>query len=103
MLTLPIKRKWLDRIACGEKKEEYRDLTDYYDIRFSRAPKFMENGKLQFYVRLRAGYRADSPSLVILCWLDVGEGKPEWGAEPGKEYFVLHITWRGAQSPFITE
>lgn len=93
MLTLPIKRKWMDMIASGEKKEEYRDFTDYYDIRFTNTPKFWEEGKLQFYVKLRAGYRADSPSLVIQCWLDVGEGKIEWGAEPGKQYFVLHITW----------
>ena len=92
MLTLPIKRKWFDMIASGEKKEEYREITDYYDTRFTNAPKFMEDGRLQFYVILRAGYRANSPALVIQCWLDVGEGKPEWGAEPGREYFVLHIT-----------
>lgn len=101
LLTLPIKKKWLDMIASGEKKEEYRDITDYYDVRFTGAHKFMEDGKPQFYVRLRAGYKSDSPSLVILCWLDVGPGKPEWGAEPGKEYFRLHITWRGYQQPFI--
>lgn len=92
MLTLPIKQKWLDMIASGDKKEEYRDFTDYYDTRFTNTPKFWEDGRLQFYVRLRAGYRSDSPSLVIQCWLDVDEGKPEWGADPGKEYFVLHIT-----------
>ena len=95
MLTLPIKRKWFDMIASGEKKEEYRDITDYYDSRFTNAPKFLENGKIQFYVILRAGYKKDSPTLPITCWLDVGEGKTEWGAEPGVEYFILHITWVG--------
>ena len=54
MLTLPIKKKWLDMIASGEKKEEYREITDYYDTRFTNAPKYMEGGRLQFYVLLRA-------------------------------------------------
>lgn len=82
-------------IASGEKKEEYRAITDYYDARFSNAPKFKENGKWVFFVILRAGYQKDSPRLKICCWLDVDEGKPEWGAEPGKEYFILHIIWKG--------
>ena len=33
MLVLPIKRKWFDMIRSGEKKEEYRDETPYYDAR----------------------------------------------------------------------
>lgn len=95
MLTLPIKRIWFDMIASGEKGEEYRALTDYYDTRFSNAPRFLEDGKWQFYVILRAGYKKDSPVMAICCWLDIGTGKPEWGAEPGVEYFRLHITWKG--------
>lgn len=103
MLTLPIKRKWLDMIASGEKKEEYRDLTSYYDTRFSNVGKFMDRGKQQFYVMLRAGYRKDSPHIVVECWLDIGEGRPEWGAEPGKEYFRLHITWAYREAWRATE
>lgn len=95
MLTLTIKKKWFDMIASGEKKEEYRALSDYYDVRFSNAPRFFENGKWVFYLVLRAGYQKSSPRLTICCWLDVGKGKPEWGAEPGKDYFILHIIWRG--------
>lgn len=44
MLTLPITRKWFDMIASGGKKEEYRDLTDYYDTRFSNVPRFLDGG-----------------------------------------------------------
>ena len=43
MLTLPIKRKWFDMIASGEKKEEYRALTDYYDTRFTNVPRFLDD------------------------------------------------------------
>lgn len=34
MLTLPIKKKWFDMILSGEKKEEYREINDYYRVRF---------------------------------------------------------------------
>lgn len=34
MLTLPIKKKWFDMILSGEKKEEYREIKEYYDVRF---------------------------------------------------------------------
>ena len=30
MLTLPIKKKWYDMILTGEKKEEYREIKDFY-------------------------------------------------------------------------
>ena len=31
MLVLPIKKKWFDMIASGEKKEEYREIKPYYN------------------------------------------------------------------------
>lgn len=94
MLTLPIKKKWWDMIASGEKQEEYRDITPYWAKRFQQAPRFLADGKQQFHAVLRAGYRKDSPRLAIRCWVDKGEGKPAWGAERGKQYFRLHITWK---------
>lgn len=33
MIVLPIKKKWFDMIASGEKKEEYREMKPYYDKR----------------------------------------------------------------------
>ena len=33
MLILPIKKRWFDMILSGEKKEEYRDITPYYETR----------------------------------------------------------------------
>ena len=93
MLTLPIKKKWFDMIASGEKPDEYRDLTPYYAVRFANVPKFQADGKTCCHVLLRAGYRHDSPILAIRCWIDKGKGRKEWGAEPGKEYFRLHIVW----------
>lgn len=34
MLSLPIKMKWLEMIASGEKKDEYREIKPYWTTRF---------------------------------------------------------------------
>lgn len=95
MLTLTIKKKWFDMICSGEKKEEYRDIKQYYFRRFVKYLGWQTvNGqktKEEFLVRLRNGYDERSPSVVARCTVGVGTGKPEWGAEPGKEYYVLKI------------
>lgn len=67
MLTLPIKKKWFDMIASGVKTEEYREI------------------------RFRNGYSGNSPSFVAKCSLRTGTGRGEWGAEPGKKYYILKI------------
>ena len=99
MLTLPIKRKWFDMIESGEKLEEYRALTHYYMVRIRNTKRFRKDGKWQFFVILRAGYSKKSPMMAIQCWADTGEGKPEWGAEPGEKYIRLHITWKKRLNP----
>lgn len=88
MLTLPIKREWFTAILEGRKKEEYREIKPYYSTRFRdliiNAPKRAE-------IKFRNGYSGNSPSFVATVTLSVGEGKAEWGATPGKEYYILHI------------
>lgn len=89
MLILPIKKKWLDMIASGKKKEEYREIKPYYD---SRLPWYFEYSKsVENEVVFRNGYSRNSPQLKCKCTLDVGTGKTEWGAEEGKEYYILKI------------
>jgi hypothetical protein len=85
MLTLPIKKKWFDMIYSGEKTEEYREISAYFERRLQ---KYVGHS-LNF--GLRNGYSPKSP--VILCHgiVDIGFGKPEWGAEPGKLYYILKI------------
>ena len=96
MLTLPIKRIWFDRIVSGEKREEYRKICHYYEVRFANAMPNAANLRTMgfdpiYKIKLRAGYRSDSPSCVISCRIDKGLGKVEWGAEPRKHYFRLKI------------
>ena len=71
-LELTLKRQWFDMVASGEKKEEYREQSDWIMSRLK--------GKQYATVRFRNGYNADSP--VCVCeykgWR-IGEGRPEWG------------------------
>lgn len=109
MLTLPIRKKWFDMILSGEKKEEYRELKPYWESRLE--PDFgvfnmggtlvkgrvwsPENGEHEpndvIDIIFRNGYGKNRPSFIARCSLKIGTGKPEWGAEPNKEYYVLKI------------
>lgn len=101
MLTLPIKKKWFGMILSGEKKEEYRETTAYWMKRFGKVfgecaygivySKCFETKSCISEILFRNGYSKDSPSFIAKCTLSIGEGKEEWGAERGKQYFVLTI------------
>lgn len=90
MLVLPIKKQWLEMIANGEKKEEYREIKPYYDNRFMKIFGFDYLNK-RVEIVFRNGYSYNSPSIRCLCILNKGYGKKEWGAEKNKEYYILSI------------
>ena len=94
MLTLPIKKKWFVMILSGEKKEEYREIKPYYKSRFHTAGLIDRYGLPTIspaWIMFRNGYSATSPAIKAKCTLDIKTGRQEWGAEPGKEYYVLKI------------
>lgn len=91
MLILPIKKKWFDMILSGEKKEEYRDIKPYYMKRFRNLWGYPAYWHEIHTVAFRNGYSNNSPMFVAEVSLGLGTGKPEWGAEPGKKYYVLRI------------
>ena len=106
-LHLNLKRKWFDMILRGEKKEEYRDVTDYWRKRLTNYERSLSN-KLPFVWKLPPGgsafkafksitfsngYAKDRPQFEIeFKGGRVGKGREEWGAdEKGKYYFVLEL------------
>lgn len=105
MLTLPIKKKWFDMILSGEKKEEYREIKPYWTNRFIRRcvifdhevtekeKKYLLFGEENMCttVLFKNGYNTNSPKIKCKVKIFQGYGKSEWGAEPGKLYYVLKI------------
>lgn len=97
MLTLPIKKKWYDMILSGDKREEYREINPYYHsrlARYMRKERSSDNEpwhRCETWICFRNGYSKNSPSFRALCTVRIGEGKAEWGAEDGQEYFILEI------------
>lgn len=99
MLNLPIKAKWLKMIVEGEKKEEYREIKDYWTKRLtsekvrSSVPMKIGKGKTEycFDVILKNGYSIQSPAARVLVYLSKGYGKPEWGAPENKRVYILNI------------
>lgn len=116
MLTLPIKKKWFDMILSGEKKEEYREIKEYYETRFQNlfgaltiypssifqdrseyellqgeaVPEEIRKDSVQEVI-FRNGYSKNSKAIKARCRLWIGKGRPEWGAEPDKQYYILEI------------
>jgi hypothetical protein len=100
-LTLSLKKKWFDLIKAGVKKEEYREIKPYYNSRFcepleSRIFHPGESGVKTFdRLVFTLGYPKAGDNERRLEFknpkIRIGEGRHEWGAEPGKNYFV--ITW----------
>lgn len=106
MLTLPIKAKWYRMILSGEKKEEYREIKPYWTTRIENAFRVavVNNDRIipweilnrsgrkpEQKIRLRCGYQRKSHSAVARVNLKIGTGRPEWGAEPGKLYYIFEI------------
>ena len=116
MLTLPIQKRWFDMILSGEKKEEYREIKEYYETRFQNlfgaitiypssifsdrskyellqgeaVPEEIRKDSIQEII-FRNGYSKDSKAIKARCKLRIGKGRPEWGALPDRQYYILEI------------
>ena len=98
-LTLSLKKQWFDMIKSGEKKEEYREINRYWIARLVSAMVPLTGTVLSFTdfdsLVFTLGYPKAGDTERRLTFknpkIRVGTGRSEWGAEPGKNYFV--ITW----------
>ena len=88
-------------IASGEKKEEYRDIKPFWVKRLGyyhdsdRETGYYFDGFAEFdLVRFARGghFHSSLPQITLeIEEIVIGKGKPEWGAEPSKTYFVIHL------------
>ena len=98
-LQLSLKKTWFDMIKAGIKKEEYRDINNYWTNRFVAAMIPLTGTILAFKkfekIVFTLGYPKANDKERRLEFKNpkfhFSEGRPEWGAEPDKLYFV--ITW----------
>ena len=108
-LTLSLKKQWFDMIKSGEKKEEYRGIGMFWSIRFLGVTIAKKFNLVDIREDLNAILTIDNYEKLVFTLgypkaddterrltfknpkIRIGTGRPEWGAEPGKMYFV--ISW----------
>lgn len=90
-LHLTLKKQWFDMILSGEKKEEYREIKPYWNKRFAAALLDFKHCGYNT-ITFSLGYKTDRPQMTVE-WngIFIREGKPEWGGEPGTEFYVLEL------------
>lgn len=119
LLDLILKSKWYDMIASGKKREEYREIKPFWTQRIARrCSSCQEKGAVKQClvdcdglkydkrlfsnfdcVRFRRGYTSTSMTFVVRE-IVIDTGNPEWGAEPGKQYYVIRLGERASYSKF---
>lgn len=111
-LTLSLKKRWFDMIASGEKTEEYRELTPYWQKRLLRCRFTCDEDCAIKRATIRPACRhlkyTDFDTVVFtlgyprkddisrrmefkVSSISIDKGKPEWGAERYMAYFVIKL------------
>jgi hypothetical protein len=89
-IHLNLHAKWFDMIYLGIKKMEYRELSPYW-IKIFKKLCSISIFQIKSII-FSNGYAKDRRQFEIeLGMIYVGEGKEEWGAEKGVEYFNLEL------------
>jgi hypothetical protein len=71
----------------GVKKEEYREIKPFWIRRLKWKTQAIDKFDV---TRLMNGMAKNAPVFTIEHkGIRIGEGRPEWGAEPGKKYFII--------------
>jgi hypothetical protein len=88
ILHLTLKRQWYDMIDADIKLEEYRELKRYWETRLGEDAY----GCFPEVVEFRHGYKKDARRMRFeISDITTEQGRAEWGAEPGKLYFVIKL------------
>lgn len=94
VLDLPLKKEWYNMIESGEKREEYRELKPYWCKRLLHYSNlFAEYISIRddyTHVRFRYGYTKRT-MLYKIDTIDIGLGKPEWGAPKDENVFIIKL------------
>jgi hypothetical protein len=104
-ITITLKKKWFDMILSGKKKEEYREVKDYwmkrianvkgcgtgYNFTILRDMGFNFTKQVFDRIIFKNGYSKSAPMIEIECkGVVVDTGKKKWGA-PNYRTFVFKL------------
>jgi len=96
-IHLNLTSKWYDMIHSGEKREEYRELSQYWIVRLSNAIK-----RGATTVTFSNGMHKNRRQMVIeKKGIAIGKGKEKWGAAPGKVYFKIQLGEKIGNPPVV--
>jgi len=116
-LQLSLKSQWFEMTKAGIKKEDYREINDYWVSRLFKSVKCKADNVYlaealskvkdidsvnkaikeilnEFSTNIMTlGYPKSTDTERILKLehkgIEIGYGNPEWGAEPNKLYFII--------------
>lgn len=83
IVAMPIKRKYFNQILDGSKTVEYREVKPYWTSRLV--------GRDVSILRLTAGYRKTSPSLIVGVTRIERIPSPPTVKSLGKEVYAIHL------------
>jgi len=102
-LNLTLKKQWFEMIVSGEKKEEYREVKDYWMKRlaglngcgtsYNFTVLCNNNNKCKDFdvVVFKNGYSKNAPTVKIECkGIEIEQGEKKWGA-PNHKVFVIKL------------
>ena len=119
-LYLPVRKRWFDMILSGEKKEEYREINEYWIKRLIQNELNLSLEEINYGIcALRDGYTEDQVyNIYGFCFkpfeintitlgypkstdkeriikfehkgIEIGKGNPEWGA-PVEDVFIIKL------------
>ena len=94
-LTLIIEKKFFDRILSGEKKEEYRSLSDYYINRFCvfKGEQFVDMKPIKT-ICFAVGYAKDRQTAIVAVngiFIDTFENLIPAGFKKGDQCFTIEL------------
>ncbi|UTG62411.1 hypothetical protein J2O09_05500 [Elizabethkingia anophelis] len=108
-LRLSLKKKWFEMTKAKIKPEDYRELNEYWFKRLASSD-YRQYWDLEMFIKyanthpyncykkfaintMTLGYpkSGDKERTLKLehLGIEIREGNPEWGAEPGRLYFVI--------------
>jgi len=120
-LTLHLKGKWFEMTKSGEKKEDYREITPYWIARLCHKLPYsvVDGGDFRdTHTNQQYKFKEFTHNVLILGYpsncdkdrrlelphagIEIREGNPDWGAVPGKLYFVIKHGQEQTSSFFFT-